>query len=56
MIRRDIAWSEAHPQPPYDPETVELVDIEELATLQRVTIERDSSGRITRVLGERAAE
>ena len=51
QIRRDIAWSEAHPLPPYDPESVELVDIEELVT-QRVTVERDAAGRITRVVGE----
>jgi hypothetical protein len=51
MIRRDIAWSEAHPLPPYDPDNVELVDIEELMTLQTVTVERDAAGRITRVIG-----
>jgi hypothetical protein len=50
-IRRDIAWSEAHPLPPYDPESVELVDIDELVP-QRVTVERDAAGRITRVIGE----
>jgi hypothetical protein len=50
MIRRDIAWSEAHPQPHYDPDNVELVGIDELAT-QRVTVERDAAGRITRVIG-----
>jgi hypothetical protein len=50
MIRRDIAWNEAHPQPHYDPESVELVDIDELAT-QRVTVERDAAGRITRIIG-----
>jgi hypothetical protein len=49
MIRRDIAWSEAHPQH-YDPDNVELVGIEELAT-QHVTVERDAAGRITRVIG-----
>jgi hypothetical protein len=52
-IQRDIDWSEAHPLPPYDPATVELRDINELATLQTVTVERDAAGRIVRVVGEK---
>jgi hypothetical protein len=52
-IRQQVEWSEAHPLPPFDPETVELVGLEELGTLQPVTVERDAAGRIVRVIGER---
>ena len=46
MVRQEIR----HALPPYDPDNVELVDIDELAT-QRVMVERDSEGRIVRIVG-----
>jgi hypothetical protein len=50
-IRQQVEWAKAHPQPPFDPDNVELVDINELVTLQGVMVERDGAGRITRVIG-----
>jgi hypothetical protein len=56
QVRRDIEWSEAHPLPPLDPDNVELVDIDELATTpQPVKVEYDAAGRIARVIGEKSA-
>jgi hypothetical protein len=51
MVRQEVTWAEENPLPRYDPESFELVDIDELVP-QRVTVERDGAGRIVRVVGE----
>jgi hypothetical protein len=53
QIRRDAAWSDAHPLPPVDLENLgDMVELVGDLGLQTFEVERDDAGNIKRVIGE----